>query len=122
MQPWTLLGSWQDYIFGWIINYSVFLSAIMGILIIDYFLRRRKLEKLPDLYRPGSEFWYNNGINMGAMLSLILGIVLGFSIRLASESAYIQYSGPFISMFVSSLLYALFYKFASIKQGTHAKQ
>jgi NCS1 family nucleobase:cation symporter-1 len=106
LQPWLLLGSWQDYILGWIINYSVFLSAIMGILITDHLSRKREISLL-ELYRPDSEYWYDKGINWFAIAALFVGIVAGFSVRLFSEIEYFHYSGPVISMLISSALYLL---------------
>jgi NCS1 family nucleobase:cation symporter-1 len=108
-QPWSLLGNWQDYILGWIINYSVFLSAVMGMLIADYLSRKREIV-LPDLYKSDSKYWYSKGINWYAIAILFIGIAAGFSVRLISGMTYISYSGPIISMVVSSVLYFILFK------------
>jgi len=109
-QPWLILGNWQAYVLGWIINYSIFLSAIMGILITDYLSRKREIV-LPDLYKPDSKYWYSKGINWYTVAILSLGIIAGFSVRLISSGmSYIYYSGPIISMVVSSVLYFILFK------------
>jgi NCS1 family nucleobase:cation symporter-1 len=108
-QPWSLLGNWQDYILGWILNYSIFLSAIMGILLTDYLSRKSEIV-LPDLYKSNSKYWYSKGINWYAVAILFIGIVAGFSVRLISGMGYIYYSGPIISMVVSSALYFILFK------------
>src|SRR5208283_3887748 len=42
MMPWKLLGDYSAYIFGWLVGYSALLGPIAGIMIVDYFLVRRR--------------------------------------------------------------------------------
>src|ERR1700686_3238730 len=51
MMPWKLLGSFSDYIFGWLVGYSGLLGPIAGVMIADYFLVRHAELKIEDLYR-----------------------------------------------------------------------
>src|SRR5947209_17434859 len=51
MQPWRLLGDPAGYIFQWLGGYSGGLGSIAGVLIIDYWVVRRKQLILPDLYK-----------------------------------------------------------------------
>src|SRR5437879_4949876 len=53
MMPWKLLGDFSAYIFGWLVGYSGLLGPIAGIMIVDYFLVRRKHLEVGDLYRRG---------------------------------------------------------------------
>ena len=56
MMPWKLLGDFSSYIFGWLVGYSGLLGPIAGIMIVDYFLVRRKQLEVEDLPGPGSVF------------------------------------------------------------------
>src|SRR5256886_15528692 len=51
MQPWRLLADPSGYIFTWLGGYSGGLAAIAGVLIVDYWLIRKKHLALGDLYR-----------------------------------------------------------------------
>ena len=59
--PWKLLGTYGSYIFGWLVGYSGLLGPIAGIMIADYFIVRKRVLKVDDLYRRGGEYEYRNG-------------------------------------------------------------
>src|SRR5205814_5847241 len=42
MQPWRLLADPSGYIFAWLLGYSGGLGSIAGVLIVDYWIIRRK--------------------------------------------------------------------------------
>jgi NCS1 family nucleobase:cation symporter-1 len=42
MMPWKMLGDYSAYIFGWLVGYSALLGPIAGIMIVDYFLVRKR--------------------------------------------------------------------------------
>ncbi len=65
----------SHYIFTWLIGYSSLMGAIGGILISDYWIRRRRTLSLPDLFELDGEYTYQNGINWRAMTALVLAIV-----------------------------------------------
>src|SRR5881409_3953356 len=48
MQPWRLLADPRLYIFAWLLGYSGGLGSIAGVLIVDYWIVRRKQLILPD--------------------------------------------------------------------------
>ncbi len=74
MMPWRLYNDAAAYIFAWLIGYGVLLGPIAGIMIVDYFLVRRRDLNLEALYRRGGEYEYSHGVNWVAMLALALGI------------------------------------------------
>jgi nucleobase:cation symporter-1, NCS1 family len=76
LMPWKLLGSYNNYIFGWLVGYSGFLGPIAGIMIADYFILRRETLSLDALYRRGGIYEYFRGFNYRAILALALGIVV----------------------------------------------
>src|SRR5437867_10224324 len=51
MQPWRLLADPSGYIFTWLVGYSGGLGSIAGVLIVDYWLVRKKQFVPGDLYR-----------------------------------------------------------------------
>ena len=42
MMPWKLLSDYSAYIFGWLVGYSGLLGPIAGIMVVDYFIVRRR--------------------------------------------------------------------------------
>ena len=76
MQPWRLLSSYGSYIFGWLVGYSGFLGPIAGVLVADYFVVRRKVIVVDDLYRRGGIYEYTHGFNLRALAALVAGIVV----------------------------------------------
>ncbi len=78
MQPWKLLANYGSYIFGWLVGYSGFLGPIAGVLICDYFVVRKKLIVVEDLYRRGGEYEYSGGFNWRAIAALALGAGVAF--------------------------------------------
>jgi nucleobase:cation symporter-1, NCS1 family len=78
MQPWKLLATYGNYVSGWLVGYSGFLGPIAGILICDYFVRRRTILKAADLYRRGGAYEFSGGVNWKAMAALAVGCAVAF--------------------------------------------
>ncbi len=76
MMPWKLLGSFNSYIFGWLVGYSGFLGPIAGIMIADYFLIRRRDLQVAALYQRGQAYEYRGGVNYRAMIALGVGVLV----------------------------------------------
>lgn len=76
MMPWKLLGTYSAYIFGWLVGYSALLGPIAGIMIVDYFLVRRRELAVEDLYLRGRRYEYAGGFNGRALLALACGIAV----------------------------------------------
>ncbi|MDP3276179.1 MAG: NCS1 family nucleobase:cation symporter-1 [Deltaproteobacteria bacterium] len=86
MMPWKLLATSASYTFTWLIGYSALLGPIGGILIADYFVIRRGILQLDDLYRANGVYRYQGGFNPRALIALVLGVLpslQGFSRALA---------------------------------------
>jgi NCS1 family nucleobase:cation symporter-1 len=79
MQPWRLLGSYGNYVSGWLVGYSGFLGPVAGVLICDYFVRRKKLLVPEDLYRRGGIYEFSSGVNWKAILALVAGSAVAFA-------------------------------------------
>ncbi len=78
MQPWKLLASYGNYVSGWLVGYSGFLGPVAGILICDYFVRRKTLLSPADLYRRGGAYEFSSGINWKAIVALAAGAAVAF--------------------------------------------
>ncbi len=79
MMPWKLLGDYSAYIFGWLVGYSALLGPIAGIMIVDYFVVRRRELVIEDLYLRGRSYEYSGGFNYRALLALAGGIAVALS-------------------------------------------
>ncbi|HEY8210580.1 MAG TPA: NCS1 family nucleobase:cation symporter-1 [Myxococcaceae bacterium] len=71
MMPWKLLASAGAYIFSWLIGYSALLGPIAGIMIVDYWVLRKRELDVPDLYRTGGRY---AGVNWLAVGALVIGV------------------------------------------------
>jgi nucleobase:cation symporter-1, NCS1 family len=79
MMPWRLLADPSGYIFTWLVGYSGGLGSIAGVLIVDYWLVRRKELALGDLYRRRGEYSYLGGWNARAVIATLIGCALAWS-------------------------------------------
>jgi nucleobase:cation symporter-1, NCS1 family len=79
MMPWKLMSTFGSYIFGWLVGYSGLLGPVAGIMVVDYFLLRRRKLDLHSLYRSNGVYEYSRGINPRAVIALIAGVLLALS-------------------------------------------
>ena len=75
MQPWHLLADPSGYIFSWLGGYSGGLASIAGVLIIDYWLVRKKQLALGDLYRRTGDYAYERLNNKAARIAVVVFFV-----------------------------------------------
>src|SRR5438132_1188110 len=78
MRPWRLLADPSGYIFGWLLIYSGALGSIAGVLIIDYWIVRKKQLALADLYLPNGAYKYIGGWNWRAVVATLAGCTLAW--------------------------------------------
>lgn len=69
VQPWSLFG----IIIEMLLIIGGVLSAIVGILIADYYLIRKRRVNVPDLYETNGQYKYMNGINWAGLISWAVG-------------------------------------------------
>lgn len=67
--PWLIL----NHLFTYLGLYGAMLSAVGGIMVCDYYLIRKRLLNVPDLYKEEGQFKYKNGWNPAGMIAWILG-------------------------------------------------
>src|ERR1700726_3099928 len=73
LMPWKLLADYNTFILGWLGGYAAFLGPVAGIMICDYFLVRRCVLRVDDLYLRGGEYEYSSGFNWRAIAALAIG-------------------------------------------------
>jgi nucleobase:cation symporter-1, NCS1 family len=73
LMPWKLLGNYKTFILGWLGGYAAFLGPVAGIMICDYFIVRRRVLLVDDLYLRNGQYEYAGGFNWVALVALAAG-------------------------------------------------
>ena len=73
LMPWKLLANYKTFILGWLGGYAAFLGPVAGIMICDYFIVRRRVLALDDLYLRDGQYEYSGGFNWNAIIALVAG-------------------------------------------------
>ncbi|MDQ4128766.1 MAG: NCS1 family nucleobase:cation symporter-1 [Actinomycetota bacterium] len=110
--PWMLFENVGAYIFTWLVGYGSLLGAIGAVMIVDYWIVRRRRLDLAELYKMDGRYAYSGGWNWRAIVAVLVGVipvVPGF-LRAATTP---NFSGIFENpSFVESLYnYGLFFTF-----------
>src|ERR1700726_3378732 len=111
LMPWKLLADYNTFILGWLGGYAAFLGPVAGIMICDYFLIRRRILRVNDLYLRGGVYEYSRGFNWYAVFALALGAGTALAgLAVPSIRALYDYSW-FVGFAVSFLAYSAMMKF-----------
>lgn len=107
IMPWWLL----DEISGFLIFVSGLLGPVLGILIADYYVVRKKRLELAELYKEEGIYAYSKtGFNKAAMIALFIGVfaaLIGYWVPVLSFLYSLSWFTGFIMSFV---LYCLLMK------------
>ena len=90
-----------------LLTISCLLGPILGIMLSDYYLLRRRRLNVDELYEAGGQYEYYKNFNPAAFIVLIPGVLSGLIIP--------DYA-TFVSMFVGGICYYLLMKFWIIKK------
>lgn len=107
MQPWKLLASYGSYVSGWLVGYSGFLGPVAGILICDYFVRRKTVLHSEELYRRGGAYEFSGGVNWRAILALGVGCAVAFVGLIYSPVRVLYNYAWFVGFGVSFVAYGV---------------
>ena len=74
--PWRLYSDLSNYIFTWLIGYSALLGSVAGVMLIDYYVIRKRRLEVDDLYREDGIYSYGgSGFNWRALVAVVVGIL-----------------------------------------------
>lgn len=76
--PWKLTEDAHAYLQGWLVGYSGGLGPIAAVMIVDYFVIRKRQLRLYDLYLPEGVYRYTAGWNLRAVAATVIGCGLAW--------------------------------------------
>ncbi|MGW2631055.1 NCS1 family nucleobase:cation symporter-1 [Streptomyces chattanoogensis] len=95
VMPWKLTSTPELYIFTWLGVVGGLLGTVAGILIADYWIIRRTVLHLADLYAADGRYWYGGGWNWRAVAAFAVGGVLAVGGSYSTLDAKGAQAGPF---------------------------
>lgn len=96
-QPW----SYYDY-FDFVMNlFTVFTGPAISIMLVDYFVFRKREYDVPELYKKKGKYYYWHGVNSIALLIYILSGMIGY---------FVDFDNSF---FIATPIAAVTYYFAA---------
>jgi NCS1 family nucleobase:cation symporter-1 len=71
--PWLIMANSEAFL-GFILHYSALFGPILGVMLADYFVVRRRVLDVPSLYVTGeaSRYWYRGGINLAGLIAVLV--------------------------------------------------
>jgi nucleobase:cation symporter-1, NCS1 family len=111
--PWVLLETAGAYIFTWLVGYGSLLGAIGAVMIVDYWIVRRRRLSLADLYKHEGRYAYSGGWNWRAIVAVLISVAIVLPGFLKAATTANLNGGPFPNpTFIESLYnYGLFLTF-----------
>jgi nucleobase:cation symporter-1, NCS1 family len=107
IMPWWLLNQ----ISGFLIFVSGLLGPVLGILITDYFLIRKKRVELAELYKVEGVYSYNKtGFNKAAMIALFVGVFSALIGYWVPSLNFLYALSWFTGFIISSVIYFVMMK------------
>ncbi|KAH7363280.1 NCS1 nucleoside transporter [Plectosphaerella cucumerina] len=79
INPWFLLGSASVFV-SFLASYQIFLSAITGVLLVNYYIIARGHINIPDCFTSSASgaYYYTHGWNLRAYGAYVVGIIPNF--------------------------------------------
>src|ERR1700733_267031 len=118
MQPWKLMANYGSYIFGWLVGYSGFLGPIAGVMSCDYFVVRKQILLVQDLYQRDGLYEYQRGFNWQGLAALAAGAGVAF-VGLVVPPLRVLYNYAWFVGFIVSF-FAYFAMTYSVRPIAHA--
>lgn len=73
--PWLLYEDVGAYIFTWLVGYGSLLAAFAAVMIVDYWLLRKTVLDVEELYKPEGVYRFSGGYNLKALASVLIGVL-----------------------------------------------
>ena len=106
VMPWQLLANPGRYL-NWLQGYGAALASIAAVLIVDYWVIRKKELDLPSLYTVGGAYTYQRGWNVKAVIATLVGFTIALLGAFWSPMAPIYDWSCFVGFGLSGGLYWL---------------
>ena len=103
--PWKLAANPERYINGWLIGYSGLLGPIAGIMIVDYFIVRKRSLDVESLYVRGGAYEYLGGFNPRALAALVAGVIVALVGLFAPRLRWLYEYAWFVGFAVAAAVY-----------------
>ncbi len=105
MMPWELYANPGKYINDWLGGYGGILGSIAGVLIVDYWVIRKKELVLRDLYVEDGAYTYDRGWHWAAVIATLTGCAVAVSGRFIGALAPLYPYSWFLGFGVAGALY-----------------
>ena len=111
--PWVLFNTVGAYIFTWLVGYGSLLGAIGAVMIVDYWIVRRRQLDLAELYKLDGRYSYSGGWNWRAIVAVLISVIIVLPGFIKAATTAGLNGGPFPNpTFIESLYnYGLFLTF-----------
>jgi NCS1 family nucleobase:cation symporter-1 len=76
VMPWQLLANPARYLDSWLGGYGAALGSIAGVLIVDYWIVRKRTLDLVSLYTANGKYRYTGGWHGAAVISTLIGFAV----------------------------------------------
>ena len=111
IMPWKLLATAGAYIFGWLGTYGLFLGPLAGMFVADYYIYRKKMLDLDDLFRgEKSRYWYGNGFNYKAIWTWIIAGFFPLLGKVVPSLSMLASAGWMIGFVIALIIYPILMK------------
>jgi hypothetical protein len=71
--PWLLMSNFNAFL-GFILNYSALFGPMLGVMLADYYVIRKRRLDVAELYNTSanSPFWYQGGFNLAGYVAVLV--------------------------------------------------
>lgn len=108
IQPWSVF----NLLIPVLLIAAAILSVIVGIILADYYLLRKRRMNVLDLYKADGQFRYDGGVNWAGVISWVIGSVAAY--------AFSTYSF-FVGLGVGAFVYYILAKYWYFKKHPQAE-
>lgn len=100
------MSSFLDTFMGFLDYIGMALSALLGILIADYFIVNKKNYDIESLEKVGGKYWYYKGVHLKAIIVWVIGVV--FYLLANKLSLFTDTTGAvYPTIFLTGVLYSI---------------
>ncbi|CAK5268276.1 unnamed protein product [Mycena citricolor] len=104
--PWKILASAPGFL-NFISAYAVFLAPLASILVVDYWIVRKRRVDLIEIYLPEGRYRYWHGINWRAALAFVVGLGPNIPGLVATLDPTIIVGRPLLKVYDVAWLYGI---------------